>query len=285
MKIRIYVSRHQPIRGDCRENNTFVCCHAGWRSLYDKPLTAVLLSLLLHFALFFSVTYFLPTPVPSAAAMSVQFISVSVIPTPPPPQSTALTQAVTAALPNTAVATSARPTPDSSPPAPMPKLAKPAVAKTLPLTQSPTQSPTQRSTTPVVTPQTFTEHPQFRANSAQAKAEPIKEQTTAEVSPHSKPTEPLVLAVELAVNCPHRPAPVYSASARRLRESGTVLVKVWLSAKGEVEDAQIVESSGYVRLDKAALATVNRWRCNAPSRNGQPAPAVALQPFHFDLNR
>lgn len=116
-------------------------------------------------------------------------------------------------------------------------------------------------------------------------AELIKEQTTAEVSPQSKPSEPLALAEELALNCLHRPAPVYPASARRLRESGTVLVKVWLSAQGEVEDAQIVESSGYVRLDQAALATVNRWRCNAPSRNGQPAPAVALQPFHFDLNR
>lgn len=212
--------------------------------------------------------------------MSVQFISVSVIPT-PPPQRTALTQAVTSALPDTAVAVSPRLTPDRTAPAPKPKLAKPAVAKTL----LPTQSPTQRSTTPEVRPQTFAEHPPFRANSAQAKAKPIKEQSTAEVSPQSKPTEPLVLAEELAVNCPHRPAPVYPASARRLRESGTVLVKVWLSAQGEVEDAQIVESSGYVRLDKAALATVNRWRCNAPSRNGQPAPAVALQPFHFDLNR
>lgn len=167
----------------------------------------------------------------------------------------------------------------------MPKLAKPAVAKTLPLTQSSTQSPTQRSTAPVVRPQTFTEHPPFRANSAQATAELIKEQTTAEVSPQSKPSEPLALAEELAVNCPHRPVPVYPASARRLRESGTVLVKVWLSAQGEVEDAQIVESSGYVRLDQAALATVNRWHCNAPSRNGQPVTAVALQPFHFDLNQ
>lgn len=252
----------------------------GWRSLYDKPLTAVLFSLLLHFALFFTVAYFLRTPVQlSAGTMPVQFISVSVIPT-PPFQRTALTQAVTAALPDTVVATSARPTPDSSPPASMPRLAKPSVAKTQPLPQ--------HSTTPVIRPQTFNEHPPLSVHSAlsaQATAEPIKEQTTVEVGPQSKPSEPLALAEELAVNCPHRPAPVYPATARRLRESGTVLVQVRLSAQGEVEDSQIVESSGYVRLDQAALTTVNRWRCNAPTRNGQPEPAVALQPFHFDLNQ
>jgi len=63
------------------------------------------------------------------------------------------------------------------------------------------------------------------------------------------------------------------------------MLKVWLSATGEVERAQIVQSSGYSRLDQAAQATVNRWRCNSPTRNGEPVAAVALQPFYFNLNQ
>lgn len=101
----------------------------------------------------------------------------------------------------------------------------------------------------------------------------------------SEQTAAITLGTELAVNCHERPAPRYPPTARRLRETGLVLVKVWLNAQGEVEDAQIVQSSGFARLDQAALTTLQRWRCQAPMQNGRPVPAVALQPFQFALNR
>lgn len=101
----------------------------------------------------------------------------------------------------------------------------------------------------------------------------------------SEQTAAMTLGTELAVNCHERPAPRYPPTARRLRETGLVWVKVRLNAQGEVEDAQIVQSSGFARLDQAALATLQRWRCQAPMQNGRPVPAVALQPFQFALNR
>jgi protein TonB len=45
----------------------------------------------------------------------------------------------------------------------------------------------------------------------------------------------------------------------------------------------VVNSSGFKRLDEAAMTAVKTWRCNPPVRNGQPVRAVALQPFNFVL--
>lgn len=272
----------------------------GWRRFFDKQLTAVLLSLLLHFTVFFTVAHCLQTPAPlNTASMSVKFISASVItaakpaqPSPPHPQ---LTQSATAvAADMTTIASPPKPIADNRHTAP--KQTKAVEAKTLPITkpdrlqitQPLTQNVTQQIKQPAEQAQPFTAHPPTSASSVlheHTVIAPIKQQTAAAEFTDANPSEPLALPEELAVNCPHRPAPVYPAAARRLRESGMALVKVWLNAEGKVEDAQLVQSSGYPRLDQAALATVQNWRCNAPTRNGQPTAAVALQPFDFDLNK
>ena len=50
-----------------------------------------------------------------------------------------------------------------------------------------------------------------------------------------------------------------------------------------VKEIQVINSSGYHRLDEAAIAAVRTWRCNPPLQNGQPVRAIALQPFSFVL--
>jgi protein TonB len=45
----------------------------------------------------------------------------------------------------------------------------------------------------------------------------------------------------------------------------------------------VVTSSGFDRLDAAALAAVRTWRCRAAQRDGQAVRSVALQPFDFTL--
>ena len=92
---------------------------------------------------------------------------------------------------------------------------------------------------------------------------------------------PLALATELSVICPQRAAPTYPLLSRRLGESGTVLLRVELNADGDVTDTQVQGSSGYARLDNAALNAVRSWRCTPASRQGQAVRATALQPFHF----
>lgn len=97
------------------------------------------------------------------------------------------------------------------------------------------------------------------------------------------PPQPVVLSDELSVNCPERAPPAYPSLSTRLNEQGKVLLRVELGEDGRIANAEIKVSSGYRRLDDAALNTVRTWRCNPPMRNGVAARAVALQAFNFIL--
>jgi protein TonB len=60
-------------------------------------------------------------------------------------------------------------------------------------------------------------------------------------------------------------------------------LQVELGATGSVDHVIVKESSGFPRLDAAALATVKRWHCNPATREGKAVRAVAIQPFKFVL--
>lgn len=47
--------------------------------------------------------------------------------------------------------------------------------------------------------------------------------------------------------------------------------------------ARVRSSSGFDRLDDAALSAGRRWSCVPPLRNSQPVRATALLPSHFVL--
>lgn len=94
---------------------------------------------------------------------------------------------------------------------------------------------------------------------------------------------PVTLGTELSVSCPERTAPTYPLLSRRMNETGTTVLRVELDEQGHVSSARVATGSGFERLDQAALTAVKTWRCQAPSRNGQPLRAVALQPFKFVL--
>lgn len=93
----------------------------------------------------------------------------------------------------------------------------------------------------------------------------------------------VTLSSELAVVCANRTAPRYPPLSRQLREEGSVLLSVELSDNGSVDKAYVRQSSGFPRLDEAALAAVKNWRCDPAVSNGKPQRAVALQPFTFQL--
>jgi protein TonB len=97
------------------------------------------------------------------------------------------------------------------------------------------------------------------------------------------PAGPVTLGEELSVACPERRAPAYPAISRRLGEEGMVVLRVELDQAGSVVHAEVKASSGFARLDEAALTAVKTWRCQPAQRNGQPVRAVALQPFKFVL--
>lgn len=97
------------------------------------------------------------------------------------------------------------------------------------------------------------------------------------------PAGPVTLGSELSVACPQRTAPRYPPASRRLGEEGTVVLRVELDEQGKVCTARVSSSSGFARLDAAALEAIRNWQCTPAHRNGQPVRAVALQPFKFIL--
>lgn len=102
-------------------------------------------------------------------------------------------------------------------------------------------------------------------------------------SAQPKSTGPVSLASELRMACPQRTPPPYPLVSRRLGESGKVVLRVELDETGRVSAAQVISSSGFDRLDAAALAAVRTWRCRPALRDGQAVRAVAVQPFDFTL--
>ena len=95
---------------------------------------------------------------------------------------------------------------------------------------------------------------------------------------------------ELAIELPrfgaaylNNPSPEYPAASRRFSEQGIVLLRVLVSLSGQVESVQIQNSSGYSRLDQAAIKAVKMWSFIPAKRNNQPLSAYVLVPVKFSL--
>lgn len=67
--------------------------------------------------------------------------------------------------------------------------------------------------------------------------------------------------------------PEYPPSSRRAGEAGTVILEVYVLANGRVGEARVKQSSGYPKLDEAAVREVKRsWRLVPGTENGKPVP-------------
>lgn len=79
------------------------------------------------------------------------------------------------------------------------------------------------------------------------------------------------------------PAPAYPALSRRSGEQGRVLLRVHVEANGMPTSVEMRSSSGYDRLDQAALEAVRRWKF-VPARLGDKAVAAyVVVPIQFNL--
>lgn len=110
---------------------------------------------------------------------------------------------------------------------------------------------------------------------------PPPPQPVVEVPP--LPPQPVLLSSELSVSCPERSPPDYPSLSMRMNEQGKVVLRVELGEDGRVANVEVRTSSGYQRLDAAALNTVKKWRCKPAVRNGEAVRSIALQPFDFIL--
>ncbi len=109
-------------------------------------------------------------------------------------------------------------------------------------------------------------------------------------SQEAAPAPPAQVAVPAPIAPPHfnaayldNPPPAYPAMARRLREQGRVLLRVHVTAAGRPDTVEIRTTSGYPRLDNAALDTVRRWRFVAARQANDAVAAWVLVPIDFTL--
>jgi protein TonB len=79
------------------------------------------------------------------------------------------------------------------------------------------------------------------------------------------------------------PKPAYPALSKRLGEQGKVVVRVFIAVDGTAQKAEIKQSSGFDRLDQAALTTVLRWRYVPGKRAGVPEGMWFNVPISFVL--
>jgi len=96
--------------------------------------------------------------------------------------------------------------------------------------------------------------------------------------------EPAVLLPSSDADYLHNPPPAYPRMSRRMGEQGTAVVRVFINAEGRAESAELRTSSGFRRLDDAALETVKRWRYVPGKRAGIAESMWFNIPIRFVLD-
>jgi protein TonB len=80
-----------------------------------------------------------------------------------------------------------------------------------------------------------------------------------------------------------RPTPVYPRLSERRGEQGRVVLRVLITPQGGVADVKVRHSSGYARLDEAAVQAMRRAHFRPYTENGVAYPARVDIPFDFVL--
>lgn len=90
-------------------------------------------------------------------------------------------------------------------------------------------------------------------------------------------------AVAQELKTSNRVEPSYPPASRRAGEEGTVRLKVLVDEKGRPRDVAVAQSSGFSRLDEAAMQAVRKWRFVAATDGTNPVSAWTQVAITFRL--
>ena len=170
------------------------------------------------------------------------------------------------------------PSPPIKPPPPPPATpVRPSLAPTpLALAPLPTSQPTQ---TPAAPPTIAAAAPVNAPVLATAPVAPVPSVVAVPApSPPAKVDMPTTVADYQA-----KSPPVYPAMSKRMGEQGRVVLRVLIGADGVPQQAEVLQSSGHGRLDRAAAEAVMRWRYVPGKRGGVPETMWFQVPIEFKL--
>lgn len=144
----------------------------------------------------------------------------------------------------------------------------------------PAPAPTQTTPSPP-TPASRIAPAQTNKTPAAAAASPGANSRLETVGSSSKTSEFITTSPRLDPAYLHNPAPLYPALSKRNRETGTVFLLVSVNPEGNATSVTLHQSSGYDRLDQAAIQAVTQWRF-VPGMRGQSAiSATVIVPISF----
>lgn len=102
-------------------------------------------------------------------------------------------------------------------------------------------------------------------------------------APTVRVSEAPVIPPDFTADQLNNPGPRYPSASRRAREEGTVMLKVLVSPDGRAQELLVATSSGFTRLDDAAMATVKRWAFLPAKKAGRAVSAWVLVPVTFAI--
>ncbi len=79
----------------------------------------------------------------------------------------------------------------------------------------------------------------------------------------------------------NNPKPIYPPLSIEMEETGTVRLRVQVSAQGLPLAVELEQTSGFPRLDRAALTAVRGWNSSQPSVVTRPFLIPLLSLFNF----
>ena len=171
-----------------------------------------------------------------------------------------------------------KPTPPTPPTPPVPRQ-QPARAPVVPQAPQPvaitTPEPAAQAPAAVTAPQP--------AISSATPATEVASVLASAPAPAAPPAPPRVDLPSSSADYLNNPAPPYPPLSKRLGEQGRVVVRARIEVNGSASQAEVHTSSGFERLDQAALQTVKRWRYLPGKRAGVPEAMWFNIPIQFVL--
>ena len=107
----------------------------------------------------------------------------------------------------------------------------------------------------------------------------IKQSAGTTPNPVVKIEKPNAFAAHL-----QNPKPIYPKRSRELGEQGVVVLSIWVDVDGQPSQVRLVKTSGFARLDDAAIRQISEhWRFVPGQKNGQKEAMELIQRIPFTL--
>jgi len=141
--------------------------------------------------------------------------------------------------------------------------------------------------TPTPTPMPVAQAPSQHEISAPPDPTPAPPAPAAPAAPPAPAAKP-VMSISAPKDASHLSCsivePTYPTLSKRRGETGRAVVQFILAASGKIENIELKKSSGYDRLDQAALDAIRSSSCKPYLVDGEATRVPAVQPFDFSLN-